>query len=167
MSWNFRELDRVEHEIARRVMSERIGLRTGEALVEGSEDYLCAEPEVVIGELDGPGRPRAGQPDRRPGQGALARLRDPEQRRSGPAGDRDGEQGHGQERQVHEYPDGHRPGRDRPRRARRRARRRHPQGQGERPGDHLLGLARPVGDRGRRRSTTRRSSTSTARRPPR
>ena len=35
-------------------MSERIGLRTGEALVEGSEDYLCAEPEIVIGELDGP-----------------------------------------------------------------------------------------------------------------
>jgi len=35
-------------------MSERIGLRTGEALVEGSEEYLCAEPEVVIGELDGP-----------------------------------------------------------------------------------------------------------------
>ncbi len=35
-------------------MNERIGLRTGEALVEGAEDYLCAEPEVVIGELDGP-----------------------------------------------------------------------------------------------------------------
>ena len=35
-------------------MSERIVLRTGEALVEGSADYLCAEPEVVIGELDGP-----------------------------------------------------------------------------------------------------------------
>src|SRR3954464_12253184 len=35
-------------------MSERIILRTGEALVEGSEEYLCAEPEVVIGELDGP-----------------------------------------------------------------------------------------------------------------
>jgi formaldehyde-activating enzyme len=35
-------------------MSERIILRSGEALVEGSEDYLCAEPEVVIGELDGP-----------------------------------------------------------------------------------------------------------------
>jgi formaldehyde-activating enzyme len=35
-------------------MSERIILRTGEALIEGSEDYLCAEPEVVIGELDGP-----------------------------------------------------------------------------------------------------------------
>jgi formaldehyde-activating enzyme len=35
-------------------MNERIVLRTGEALVEGSEDYLCAEPEVVIGELDGP-----------------------------------------------------------------------------------------------------------------
>ena len=35
-------------------MSERIVLRTGEALVEGAEDYLAAEPEVVIGELDGP-----------------------------------------------------------------------------------------------------------------
>jgi formaldehyde-activating enzyme len=29
-------------------------MRTGEALVEGDKDYLCAEPEVVIGELDGP-----------------------------------------------------------------------------------------------------------------
>jgi formaldehyde-activating enzyme len=35
-------------------MSERIILRTGEALVEGALEYLCAEPEVVIGELDGP-----------------------------------------------------------------------------------------------------------------
>lgn len=35
-------------------MSDRIVLRSGEALVEGAEDYLCAEPEVVIGELDGP-----------------------------------------------------------------------------------------------------------------
>jgi len=35
-------------------MNERIILRTGEALVEGAEDYLAAEPEVVIGELDGP-----------------------------------------------------------------------------------------------------------------
>jgi 5,6,7,8-tetrahydromethanopterin hydro-lyase len=35
-------------------MSERIILRTGEALVEGAEDHLCAEPEIVIGELDGP-----------------------------------------------------------------------------------------------------------------
>src|SRR5437016_13678774 len=35
-------------------MSERIVLRTGEALIEGAEDYLCAEPEIVIGELDGP-----------------------------------------------------------------------------------------------------------------
>ena len=32
----------------------RIGMRTGEALVEGDKDYLCAEPEIVIGELDGP-----------------------------------------------------------------------------------------------------------------
>jgi 5,6,7,8-tetrahydromethanopterin hydro-lyase len=35
-------------------VSERIVMRTGEALVEGDQDYLCAEPEVVIGELDGP-----------------------------------------------------------------------------------------------------------------
>jgi formaldehyde-activating enzyme len=35
-------------------MAGRIVLRTGEALVEGDKDYLCAEPEVVIGELDGP-----------------------------------------------------------------------------------------------------------------
>ena len=35
-------------------MSDRIVMRTGEALVEGEEDYLAAEPEVVIGELDGP-----------------------------------------------------------------------------------------------------------------
>ncbi len=35
-------------------MSERITLRTGEALVEGPEDYMAAEPEIVIGELDGP-----------------------------------------------------------------------------------------------------------------
>ncbi|WZP00371.1 formaldehyde-activating enzyme [Isosphaeraceae bacterium EP7] len=35
-------------------MNERIILRTGEALVEGDVDYLAAEPEVVIGELDGP-----------------------------------------------------------------------------------------------------------------
>src|SRR3954464_10404476 len=32
----------------------RIVMRTGEALVEGDKDYLCAEPEIVIGELDGP-----------------------------------------------------------------------------------------------------------------
>src|SRR5437588_7437030 len=35
-------------------MAERTVMRTGEALVEGDRDYLCAEPEVVIGELDGP-----------------------------------------------------------------------------------------------------------------
>jgi 5,6,7,8-tetrahydromethanopterin hydro-lyase len=35
-------------------MSELFILRTGEALVEGPEDHLCAEPEIVIGELNGP-----------------------------------------------------------------------------------------------------------------
>ncbi len=32
----------------------RLGLRTAEALVEVGPDYACAEPEIVIGELDGP-----------------------------------------------------------------------------------------------------------------
>jgi hypothetical protein len=35
-------------------MSERIILRTGEALVESLDDHLCAESEIVIGELNGP-----------------------------------------------------------------------------------------------------------------
>jgi 5,6,7,8-tetrahydromethanopterin hydro-lyase len=35
-------------------MSERIILRTGEALVAGGPPGTAAEPEVIIGELDGP-----------------------------------------------------------------------------------------------------------------
>jgi formaldehyde-activating enzyme len=35
-------------------MSERIVLRTGEALVEAEQSWSAAEPEVLIGELDGP-----------------------------------------------------------------------------------------------------------------
>mgnify|MGYP006272779649 CR=1 FL=1 len=35
-------------------MSERIGVRTGEALVEAEQAWSAAEPEVMIGELDGP-----------------------------------------------------------------------------------------------------------------
>jgi 5,6,7,8-tetrahydromethanopterin hydro-lyase len=35
-------------------MNSRIVMRTGEALVEGDAEYLCAEPEIVIGALDGP-----------------------------------------------------------------------------------------------------------------
>jgi 5,6,7,8-tetrahydromethanopterin hydro-lyase len=35
-------------------MSERIILRTGEALVEAEQAWSAAEPEVIIGELDGP-----------------------------------------------------------------------------------------------------------------
>ncbi len=35
-------------------MSERIVLRSGEALVEAEPAWSAAEPEVVIGELDGP-----------------------------------------------------------------------------------------------------------------
>ncbi|MEY4395969.1 MAG: formaldehyde-activating enzyme [Gemmataceae bacterium] len=40
--------------MAQKKSSKKIVLRTGEALVEGDIDYLCAEPEIVIGELDGP-----------------------------------------------------------------------------------------------------------------
>ncbi len=36
------------------IMSERIILRTGEALVAGGPPGTAAEPEIVIGELDGP-----------------------------------------------------------------------------------------------------------------
>src|SRR5688572_23247855 len=39
---------------AKLATAERIVLRTGEALVEGEPAYSAAEPEVVIGELDGP-----------------------------------------------------------------------------------------------------------------
>ncbi|MDP3009843.1 MAG: formaldehyde-activating enzyme [Methylococcales bacterium] len=35
-------------------MSERIILRTGEALVAGGPAGIAAEPEIIIGELDGP-----------------------------------------------------------------------------------------------------------------
>ncbi len=35
-------------------MSERIVMRVGEALVAGGPVGTAAEPEVVIGELDGP-----------------------------------------------------------------------------------------------------------------
>lgn len=38
----------------RKKSNERIILRTGEALVEGDPAWSAAEPEVVIGELDGP-----------------------------------------------------------------------------------------------------------------
>ena len=35
-------------------MSERIVMRTGEALVEADQSWSAAEPEVIIGQLDGP-----------------------------------------------------------------------------------------------------------------
>ena len=36
-------------------MSDRIVMRTGECLVAGGPPFTAAEPEVVIGELDGLG----------------------------------------------------------------------------------------------------------------
>ena len=38
----------------KRIMSERIGIRVGEALVRGRTKPTAAEPELVIGEMDGP-----------------------------------------------------------------------------------------------------------------
>src|ERR1044071_2452546 len=38
----------------KRSTKKRIVMRTGEALVEAEPAYSAAEPEVVIGELDGP-----------------------------------------------------------------------------------------------------------------
>jgi formaldehyde-activating enzyme len=35
-------------------MTDRIVMRTGEALVEADQSWSAAEPEVIIGELDGP-----------------------------------------------------------------------------------------------------------------
>ena len=35
-------------------MSDRVIMRTGESLVAGGPPFTAAEPEVVIGELDGP-----------------------------------------------------------------------------------------------------------------
>ena len=35
-------------------MAKRIGIRFGEAMCEGSEDWLFTEPEIAIGEMDGP-----------------------------------------------------------------------------------------------------------------
>ena len=37
-----------------KIMSERIIMRTGESLIAGGPPFTAAEPEVVIGELDGP-----------------------------------------------------------------------------------------------------------------
>ena len=131
-------------------MSERIVLRTGEALVEGSEDYLCAEPEVVIGELDGPvghalanligdqvkGHSRvfailSSDVQVRPATVMVSKVTVKSGKYTNilmgtvQAAIANGVLGRG-------------------------ARRRHPQRQGQRPGDHLLGLARSVGDRRRR-----------------
>src|SRR6186997_1272609 len=39
---------------SKKLSKERIVLRTGEALVEADQAWSAAEPEVVIGELDGP-----------------------------------------------------------------------------------------------------------------
>ncbi|RPI77856.1 MAG: aldehyde-activating protein, partial [Planctomycetaceae bacterium] len=39
---------------AKKKSAGRIVLRTGEALVESDQAWSAAEPEVVVGELDGP-----------------------------------------------------------------------------------------------------------------
>lgn len=45
---------KVAKNTAKKVKSGRIVMRTGEALVEAEQPWSAAEPEIVIGELDGP-----------------------------------------------------------------------------------------------------------------
>ncbi len=45
---------KTSHKGAKKHAAGRIVLRTGEALVEAEQAWLAAEPEVLIGELDGP-----------------------------------------------------------------------------------------------------------------
>ena len=49
-----KRFDKAAKPMHRKKQQERIILRTGEALVEGDPAWSAAEPEVVIGELDGP-----------------------------------------------------------------------------------------------------------------
>lgn len=49
-----KRMDKGDTSLFRKNSHERIVLRTGEALVEGEPAWSAAEPEVVIGELDGP-----------------------------------------------------------------------------------------------------------------
>ena len=51
---NFNLVDFITAAERKRIMSERIGIRVGEALVRGSTKPTAAEPELVIGEMDGP-----------------------------------------------------------------------------------------------------------------
>ncbi len=48
------ELNQLYLQLNRPPMSDRIVMRTGESLVAGGPPFTAAEPEVVIGELDGP-----------------------------------------------------------------------------------------------------------------
>ena len=133
-------------------MSERIVLRTGEALVEGAADYLCAEPEVVIGELDGPvgtalghligdqvkGHTRvfailSSDVQVRPATVMVSKVTVKSAKYTNIL------MGTVQAAIAHGVLDAVRSGR-------------YSQGQGQRHRDHLLGVAGPVGDRGRGRS---------------
>ena len=145
-------------------MAKRIIMRTAEALVEGATDYLCAEPEIVLGALDGP----VGQAmatllgNQTKGHTKVFAILNSDVQVT--PRDADGEQGDGERQSLHQHPYGHRAGGDRPRRARCGTGEDHPQEEGERPRHHLQRLARPRCPEGRRRSITRPSSKSTAKR---
>lgn len=55
-------------------MSKKYLMCTAEALVEGDKDYLCAEPEIVIGDLEGPVGTALGHTSGRSGSGTHTRL---------------------------------------------------------------------------------------------
>ena len=130
----------------------RIVLRTGEALVEADEAWSAAEPEVVIGELDGPvgyaianlmGNQVKGHTkvfailnsdvQVRPATVMVSKVTVNSEKYTNIL------MGTVQAAIAHGVLDAVR-------------RRRHSQEQGERPGHHRLGLARPERDRGRDRS---------------
>ena len=77
-------------------MSKRILLRTAEALVEGAADYLCAEPEIVLGELDGPVGQALATLLGNQAKGHTKVFAAAQQRCAGEAGDADGQQGYRQ-----------------------------------------------------------------------
>ncbi len=104
-------------------------MRTGERLVEIEDGpgYLAAEPEVVIGELDGPvGYAIANLlGDQIKGHSRV--FADPELRLPGPPDDDHGLQGDRRQRQVHQHPDGVPSRRGSPTASSTRSGRRHPE----------------------------------------
>lgn len=81
-------------------MNERIVMRVGEALVAGGPPGATAEPEIVIGELDGPVGQAFAQLIGDHGEGAFTSAGDYEHRYYGQARHAHGQQGDAQKKSV-------------------------------------------------------------------